>query len=104
MEYLEGGQLKSVLDFRVKAATNKESEPNQDGPISESISELEPVKGLNLKSPLFSEEEVSRIIKNVLHGLEPVHDNNYIHRDIKPENIILAPLPSGNYSDHSPQK
>ena len=72
--------------------------------MDENESDIEPVKGLNLQSPLFTEEEVSSIIKNVLRGLEPVHDNNYIHRDIKPENIILAPLPSDNYSDQSPQK
>ena len=41
---------------------------------------------------IFSEEEVSSILKAVLKGLAPVHDLNYIHRDIKPENIILAPM------------
>lgn len=76
----------------------------QDDEISESRTELEPVKGLNLKSALFTEEEVASIIKNVLYGLEAIHDNNYIHRDIKPENIILAPLPNERNSDLSPQK
>lgn len=81
------------------------NEPSgQDDEISESRTELEPVKGLNLKSALFTEEEVASIIKNVLYGLEPIHDNNYIHRDIKPENIILAPLPNERNSDLSPQK
>jgi serine/threonine protein kinase len=72
--------------------------------MSESRTDLEPVKGLNLKSPLFTEQEVAEIIKNILNGLEPVHDNNYIHRDIKPENIILAPLLSEQSKDLSPQK
>ena len=72
--------------------------------MSESRTDLEPVKGLNLKSPLFTEQEVAEIIKNVLNGLEPVHDNNYIHRDIKPENIILAPLLIEQSSDFSSQK
>ncbi len=44
-----------------------------------------------MKRPLFTEDEVAKIIGAVIKGLAPVHQLNYIHRDIKPENIILAP-------------
>jgi len=43
-----------------------------------------------MTEPLFTEQEVSAIMKPVLTGLLPVHVMDYIHRDIKPENIVLA--------------
>ena len=52
---------------------------------------LEIGRALNLKAPVFSEEEVSLIIKSILLGLKNIHALNLVHRDIKPENIIVLP-------------
>ena len=45
---------------------------------------------LHLTEPVFSEEEAAMIIKNILIGLQQVHQQNLLHRDIKPENIVLG--------------
>jgi len=44
-----------------------------------------------MTEPLFSEAEVSAILKSVLKAIAPIHDMNFIHRDIKPANIIMSP-------------
>jgi serine/threonine protein kinase len=54
---------------------------------------LELGKRLEMTEPLFTEAEVSAIMKPVLTGLAPVHEMDYIHRDVKPENLILSELP-----------
>ena len=45
-----------------------------------------------MSTSLFTEEEVSSIIRAVLKGLKSIHEINYIHRDVKPENIMLQPF------------
>ena len=50
---------------------------------------LEVGKVLNLKEPVFSEEDAALIVKNILIGLSHLHALNLVHRDIKPENIII---------------
>lgn len=50
---------------------------------------LELGKRLDLEEPVFSEEEVSAILKSILTAINAIHDMNFIHRDIKPENVIL---------------
>ena len=44
-----------------------------------------------LKKPL-SEEECSKLMKQVLLGLKQIHRNDYVHRDIKPSNIVIQNL------------
>jgi serine/threonine protein kinase len=39
----------------------------------------------------FSENDVRRIIFQIVNGLRFIHSNNIIHRDIKLENIIYNP-------------
>ena len=38
---------------------------------------------------LFRDDECSTIIRNLLEGLNYIHNSNVIHRDIKPENIMF---------------
>eukprot|EP00347_Sterkiella_histriomuscorum_P011634 403371699 len=56
--------------------------------------EMEYVKGGQLKklykrTPALSEREASQVVKNILEGVNYIHDRDYIHRDLKPENILL---------------
>lgn len=37
----------------------------------------------------FTEEEVAKIIRNILDGLNYMHSNNIMHRDIKPDNLMF---------------
>lgn len=38
---------------------------------------------------LFRDDECSTIIRNLLEGINYIHNNKVIHRDIKPENIMF---------------
>ena len=55
---------------------------------------MEYVKGGMIKR-LFKRElpltdaEASLLMKNILEGVDYIHEMNYIHRDLKPENILL---------------
>jgi len=57
---------------------------------------MEYLKGMDLERYLkehgsFSEEEAKDLLKQLIHGLKPIHKKNIIHRDIKPNNIIRTP-------------
>ena len=41
---------------------------------------------------MFTELEISTIVKNILEGLNYMHMNNVMHRDIKPENVMFKKL------------
>jgi len=52
----------------------------------------------NSKSPhrhneldLISEHEILIIVKQILLGLDYIHEKGYIHRDLKPENFMINP-------------
>ena len=59
------------------------------------VIEMEHVNGGLLKKlfkrtqPL-SELEVSQVVRNILEGVNHIHDRDYIHRDLKPENIMMT--------------
>ncbi|RPA99840.1 kinase-like protein, partial [Choiromyces venosus 120613-1] len=45
----------------------------------------------NLDKPL-AEEVVQKITKQVLNGLQVMHENNIAHRDLKPQNIFVVSM------------
>lgn len=100
MEYLPGGSLKQVFEYRmnrvrsrffVTATNTNSSDTDSDCSIKWKSDLLELGKRVTMTEPLFSETEVSAILKSVLKAIAPMHDMNFIHRDIKPENIIMSP-------------
>ena len=56
----------------------------QGGSLSKKIQEKR-VSGQN-----FSEEDLKKILKHVLKGLQYIHSNDLAHLDIKPENIFIS--------------
>eukprot|EP01104_Vermistella_antarctica_P004862 TRINITY_DN15288_c0_g1_i1.p1 TRINITY_DN15288_c0_g1~~TRINITY_DN15288_c0_g1_i1.p1 ORF type:complete len:331 (+),score=92.20 TRINITY_DN15288_c0_g1_i1:140-1132(+) len=38
----------------------------------------------------YSEEDASRLVKQMLEGVAHLHENNVVHRDLKPENLLLV--------------
>ena len=46
--------------------------------------------GQLIKNNILSEEETRCIIKQLLEGVEYLHNMNIIHRDLKPENILMT--------------
>ncbi len=42
------------------------------------------------RSPVFPEEVVFFLLKEILEGLKAVHERGIVHRDLKPENIIIT--------------
>lgn len=100
MEYLPGGSLKQVFEYRmnrvrsrfvVTATDLNSSDTDSDCSIKGKSDLLELGKRVTMTEPLFSETEVSAILKSVLKAIAPIHDMNLIHRDIKPDNIIVSP-------------
>ena len=49
------------------------------------------------KNRRMEEPEVSRIIKQIIEGIDYIHKELIIHRDIKPENILFNFVISWNY-------
>lgn len=47
------------------------------------------IKKLYRQTPALVEKEVSIIMKNILEGVNYIHERDYMHRDLKPENILL---------------
>lgn len=56
-------------------------------------------KGQRFANPGLAFDAATKIIIDVLHGLEVVHQNNNVHRDIKPSNIIILPDNSVRIAD-----
>ena len=44
---------------------------------------------LNKLEEPFSELQARKIMKDILHGMKILNENNIIHRDLKPENIFI---------------
>lgn len=43
-----------------------------------------------LKSIQFSEEQVRRLMKDLLQGMEFLHSKNIVHRDLKTSNLLYS--------------
>jgi serine/threonine protein kinase len=41
------------------------------------------------QKPIFTDDEASKIMRNLLSAVEHVHSKNFVHRDLKPENILI---------------
>ena len=39
---------------------------------------------------IYSENDASQVLKNILEALDYCHSRNIVHRDLKPENLILV--------------
>lgn len=55
---------------------------------------MEYLNGIDLKEYLYSNEltleNIEDIFKQILRGLDAVHNKNIVHRDLKPENIFIT--------------
>ena len=58
--------------------------------MQESLKQLIIKRYLNQEEYLFRDEECAVIMRNLLEGLNYIHNSNVIHRDIKPENIMFS--------------
>jgi len=47
------------------------------------------VKYREMKFSPLTDEECSYIMKQILQGIEHIHQLNIVHRDIKPQNILM---------------
>jgi serine/threonine protein kinase len=41
------------------------------------------------KNKVFTLDDATLVLSEVIRGLEYLHDKGYIHRDIKPQNILI---------------
>lgn len=111
MEFIQGEQLKRIYDMRLLEARQSmgailsEDElrlrqqmalfkQHQDAMLYNTFDTKTGEHLLDnieeqLKEPIFTEDESSRILKGILLGLTQVHGMDIIHRDLKPENIMI---------------
>ncbi|MEX2426065.1 MAG: protein kinase [Thermomicrobiaceae bacterium] len=74
----------------------------QDGPTLFMV--MEWVDGPNLKEYMrgqgqLSPAEAARIMRDVLQGLQAIHEAGIIHRDVKPQNVLVDPNGTAKISD-----
>jgi len=55
------------------------------------------IREKRLSGEKFSEEELKRILRHTLAGLQYIHSNNMAHLDMKPGNILLTQTEDGDY-------
>jgi len=55
------------------------------------------IREKRLSGEKFSEEELKKILRHTLAGLEYIHSNNMAHLDMKPGNILLTSAEDGDY-------
>jgi len=55
------------------------------------------IREKRLSSEKFSEEELKKILRHTLAGLQYIHSNNMAHLDMKPGNILLTHTENGDY-------
>lgn len=55
---------------------------------------MEYLEGIDLKKYLYANKltlkDIENILKQILNGLDAVHQNKIVHRDLKPENIFIT--------------
>lgn len=51
--------------------------------------------GFLIRKNVLSNDEIKLILRDIAHGLEYLHNKNYLHRDLKPENVVIQQNQSG---------
>jgi len=55
------------------------------------------IQDMKLSGENFCEEEIKRVLRHTLKGLQYIHSKKLAHLDIKPQNILISNIKDGDY-------